>query len=419
MQPPYSKNKNILAMTSICSNCKQQFIGGKKQCLRCRTRDNEKKKRKRAREKQLLKPRSQEEKSLESLLQRKASYLKNSALTRAKQYDLPFTIDTKFIYKGLREGVCQQTGLSFDLNNKKRGAWSPSLDQHLPRGGYTPENTKIVVWAYNQFKYTFTSEEYLLLLQQCLRAYGFNPDTNLLLPSFSYSDATSFHHKKLMAAYDQLKHRAKKAGSTVEIKRKEWKEAIFSNVCQITGIPFNLAHYILEEESANNWSPLGNQDRCLPGPWIPSPHQIISGQGYTYANTNIVCWAYNVAKADFTDEEFITLIKALGIKEGMLSQNPDKQDILPRETFPKITNKKLTKSELKRKIIALDEAVIMMEYLELLPCKLESEIPGLNALFTPDTTGMVNSSEQPSIQSKPKKKINWADLVEDGFESLD
>lgn len=38
------------------------------------------------------------------------------------------------------------------LHGGKKLPFAPSLDQKVPGGGYTPENTQVVLWAYNAAK---------------------------------------------------------------------------------------------------------------------------------------------------------------------------------------------------------------------------------------------------------------------------
>lgn len=70
------------------------------------------------------------------------------AKLRAKKKNLPFSIDWRDIQTRIERGLCEVTGLPFDLNARK--TWNaPSLDQIVPGGGYTPENVRVVLYAVN------------------------------------------------------------------------------------------------------------------------------------------------------------------------------------------------------------------------------------------------------------------------------
>lgn len=61
------------------------------------------------------------------------------------------TISRESIIKAIENGVCQITGLPFDLTTP-HGPYSPSLDRTNSDGDYTDENTKVVVLIYNSAK---------------------------------------------------------------------------------------------------------------------------------------------------------------------------------------------------------------------------------------------------------------------------
>lgn len=47
------------------------------------------------------------------------------------------------------------------------------------------------------------------------------------------------------------------------------------------------------------------------GPWAPSLDRRRAGEGYTKENTQVVIWAYNLAKGPWSDEEFAELSRLL------------------------------------------------------------------------------------------------------------
>lgn len=74
--------------------------------------------------------------------------LVSDAKQRAKRKGLAFDLDWKALQVRLDRGVCEVTGIPFDLSIPK--AWNaPSLDRIVPNLGYTMENTRIVLLAVN------------------------------------------------------------------------------------------------------------------------------------------------------------------------------------------------------------------------------------------------------------------------------
>jgi hypothetical protein len=74
--------------------------------------------------------------------------LLSSAKDRAKDKGLPFEITFHEIQAKVDAGICEATGIPFNLSEPR--AWnSPSLDQIEPGKGYTHDNTRVVIYAYN------------------------------------------------------------------------------------------------------------------------------------------------------------------------------------------------------------------------------------------------------------------------------
>jgi hypothetical protein len=89
----------------------------------------------------------------------RASILLNSSKKRAQKRGLDHSLDLEWIYKRLKAGVCEVTGIPFKFDycyqNDGQGqqrSFSPSLDRIDPEKGYTKENTQLVVWVYNAAK---------------------------------------------------------------------------------------------------------------------------------------------------------------------------------------------------------------------------------------------------------------------------
>ena len=86
--------------------------------------------------------------------------LYRGARVRAKNQRIPFTISKAFLVAKLRRGFCERTGIPFRLNKigvplRHKLNLTPSLEQRQPAKGYTPENTELVIWAFNRLKSDF------------------------------------------------------------------------------------------------------------------------------------------------------------------------------------------------------------------------------------------------------------------------
>lgn len=74
--------------------------------------------------------------------------LVNDAKRRAIKKGIPFDLDWKEIQARIDAGVCEETGIPFDLGTPH--AWNaPSIDQVTPGAGYTKTNIRIVLYALN------------------------------------------------------------------------------------------------------------------------------------------------------------------------------------------------------------------------------------------------------------------------------
>lgn len=69
------------------------------------------------------------------------------------------TIDLEWVKRGIEQGVCPVTGIAFDLTNghqkitgRAKNPYAPSLDRIDPKGSYSPDNTRVVIWQYNMMK---------------------------------------------------------------------------------------------------------------------------------------------------------------------------------------------------------------------------------------------------------------------------
>lgn len=76
------------------------------------------------------------------------------------------TVTLDHIIQGIQRGYCPVTKIRFDLtrahqaaSGRKKNPYAPSLDRIDSRGGYTNENTRVVIWQYNMMKGELTDTE--------------------------------------------------------------------------------------------------------------------------------------------------------------------------------------------------------------------------------------------------------------------
>lgn len=101
----------------------------------------------------------------------RAYVLWKGACNRASAMNLPCTLTLDWVIENLEPMICQATGspLSFDIPATQRmGRWSPSIDQILPRAGYTPDNCRVVCMIYNQAKNQGTHDDVVMMAKALL-----------------------------------------------------------------------------------------------------------------------------------------------------------------------------------------------------------------------------------------------------------
>lgn len=93
----------------------------------------------------------------------RARQLWHGAKSRASKNNLPFDLTIDWIAEKLEVQRCERTGVVFDFDSgiRKTNPFAPSLDQIIPRAGYTTENTAVVCWAYNLGKHEMTHEQFV------------------------------------------------------------------------------------------------------------------------------------------------------------------------------------------------------------------------------------------------------------------
>ena len=95
-----------------------------------------------------------------------------------------------------------------------------------------------------------------------------------------------------------VRARAARAGMPFDLSQ-EWIAArIRDGVCEVSGIKLELS------------KPNGARFH----PWAPSVDRINSRDGYVQSNCRVVCWIYNMAKSEWTDDIVLTFARALASK---------------------------------------------------------------------------------------------------------
>ncbi|MGY6517454.1 MAG: hypothetical protein ACXIUZ_01950 [Lysobacteraceae bacterium] len=105
----------------------------------------------------------------------KAKKLIRDARRRADRIGVEFDLTFEWVEGRILQGRCERTGLPFYLEQSKwqfAGPLSPSLDRIDPEKGYTTDNTRVVVWVYNQAKGRYGDGVVLAMAKGLLRNEG-------------------------------------------------------------------------------------------------------------------------------------------------------------------------------------------------------------------------------------------------------
>jgi hypothetical protein len=97
----------------------------------------------------------------------RATHIFHVCKNRAAKKGLPFEITREWIHERLIKGICEATGIPFILD-EETGVWSPSIDRIDPAKGYTPDNCRLVIMAFNGAKHTGTDADVLRLAEAVL-----------------------------------------------------------------------------------------------------------------------------------------------------------------------------------------------------------------------------------------------------------
>ena len=105
-------------------------------------------------------------------LRGRALKLINNARSRSNTKGIEITLDVDWLVDKLEKGVCELTGMSFNLDapvNESRRVDAPSLDRIDKNKGYTPDNTRVVLWAVNNALGEYGTERIYPILQAMIK----------------------------------------------------------------------------------------------------------------------------------------------------------------------------------------------------------------------------------------------------------
>ena len=93
--------------------------------------------------------------------------------SKAKTGNREFSITIEWIRERLKIGICQMTGLRFDLislgSRRMANNFAPSIDRINNDKGYTQNNCQMVVWIYNKAKGTGSHQDVVKFAKALVR----------------------------------------------------------------------------------------------------------------------------------------------------------------------------------------------------------------------------------------------------------
>jgi hypothetical protein len=96
----------------------------------------------------------------------------NAAKARCKKFGIVFELTHEWA-EARWTGKCEVSQIPFELGLRGSGAklFSPSIDQILPRKGYTPDNCRFVIWGVNALKHNGTDEQMLFIAKSVVENF--------------------------------------------------------------------------------------------------------------------------------------------------------------------------------------------------------------------------------------------------------
>ena len=97
--------------------------------------------------------------------------LYRNAKVRAKSKGLPFTLTKEWVAERIERGICELSGVPFNIEAKRgvQGPYSPSIDKIVPELGYTPENSRMVLYGINALKSNGTNEDMINIMETTIK----------------------------------------------------------------------------------------------------------------------------------------------------------------------------------------------------------------------------------------------------------
>jgi len=106
----------------------------------------------------------------------RGSRLVSTAKARAKVKGREFNLTVEWGVAKIKAGVCELTGLPFDLGSPTgKGSsagprpYAPSIDRIDPNIGYTPENSRMILNCVNAFKNIMPDDEMYIVAQALVK----------------------------------------------------------------------------------------------------------------------------------------------------------------------------------------------------------------------------------------------------------
>lgn len=184
-----SDKRNATGLSSWCRECHKKrsrqkeaepgYRDMRREAARIRRQYPEYREKERARREKYRTNKQQKDREDRLTPSGRARSLWNAARRRASKRGEAFTLTKSRIESALSIGVCEFTGLEFDLDNKLRvgetgrSPLTPSVDKIDPLKPYSDDNVNIVCDWYNMAKGRLSSEQLIEFCKRLLIANGY------------------------------------------------------------------------------------------------------------------------------------------------------------------------------------------------------------------------------------------------------